>query len=488
MPQFRFLIDATDLRFPHQNKYKRVTEALIREAAEAGGVAVELSHCGRLMYADNADTEKDRHPIDREANIGQPSLKRKFHALKLLAKCWGANAASLRLSEKRKLRFAWELASNFEALSPRQRGYVFDFLTTDSDAGIRRQLDHWLSERDFDELAPLGFEQERAFTPTAGDILILPGAGWRSDLTWLAQSRRKSGLKLAFLIYDLLPLDYPSVVTTEQRDAFIHYLCDVGRNADVIFVPNAAVAARLIGFFESKKLQSTATITTIRLSGAALHASEETLTPRLISAGIADREFLLCVSALRERKHVLWLYALCAKLRDETPGFPLLVLAGSAADVRILEILTKDPGWGETAVFVEDPTDQELAWLYRHTRLCLQPSFEGGTGLALMEARENGCSCIAADHPTLFEAGGNDSIHYLPRDEFLWETAMLKIIDDESARPRPQHRVLDKPEALLPKFASALGLSKQMDEAAESPVVFEIDGLAAEKQSPHNPA
>jgi hypothetical protein len=97
----------------------------------------------------------------------------------------------------------------------------------------------------------------------------------------------------------------------------------------------------------------------LRLEGAILSA-EGRRTPRLEALGLAEGSFLLCVSALRARKHALWLYAVCAALRRERRRTPPLVFAGRAADLRILEILMRDPLWGDVGIFVEDPDDSDF--------------------------------------------------------------------------------------------------------------------------------
>jgi glycosyltransferase involved in cell wall biosynthesis len=145
------------------------------------------------------------------------------------------------------------------------------------------------------------------------------------------------------------------------------------------------------------------------------------------------------------RKHVLWVYALCARLQNERENFPLLVIAGSSVNSHIFGILEKDHAWGKAGVFVMNPTDGELAWLYKHTLLTLHPSFEGGLGLSVTEAIHFGRPCIAADAPSLIEASGGLAEH-LPRDETLWAEAICRILDQEPRHrsPCPQQEMTDK--------------------------------------------
>jgi glycosyltransferase involved in cell wall biosynthesis len=262
------------------------------------------------------------------------------------------------------------------------------------------------------------------------DVLILAGASWRHDASALAKSKNACGFKLVCLIYDLLPIDYPSLVTVRQRELYKKFLCDIGGAADLIVTPNLVTASQLKSFL-SEKCISPGPIASISVSGAGLSQEPGEPGPRLHALGLPEKKFMLCVSALRERKHILWLYALCARLHQDQPGFPLLVIAGSAACVNILRILSDDPAWGRAGVFIEDPADAELAWLYQNAQICLQPAFEGGLGMTVIEAINYGRHCIAADAPSLVDSGGGFAEH-LPRDEALWTNAIRRILDIEA--------------------------------------------------------
>jgi hypothetical protein len=65
----------------------------------------------------------------------------------------------------------------------------------------------------------------------------------------------------------------------------------------------------------------------------------------------------------------------------------------------------------------------------------LQPAFEPGAGITVIEAATLGRRCIAAAAPEIVEAARGAAKH-LPRDEGLWARAIGRAID-EGPRERP---------------------------------------------------
>ena len=304
----------------------------------------------------------------------------------------------------------------------------------ESNVSRREKFHFWLREReDSGRLVPN--REERPALPVAlvpGDALVLAGASWSHvNVDALEQLKRASGCKLVFLVCDVLPIDYPSIVTTRQRAVFKEFLTKIGDVADAVVTPNKVTANRLEGFFAEGGRRSRCHVVPIAIRGAALTKTPGEPLLRGGEAGRLPRPFMVCVSSLRERKHVLWLFALCAKLFLKRPDLPKLVVAGRADDLGVLRILSNDPAWSEIAVFIENPSDAELRRLYDNARLCLYPSFEGGVGMSIMEADNFDRPCIAARAPSLMEAGGARTL-YLPRDEELWADAICRLLDDDN--------------------------------------------------------
>lgn len=423
----RFLIDITDLRSPVSNKYRRVVRALSAEIETGGGVAIEIADGGQCIVSAHAPNEIVEslwwHVLPCSRFGGLTCWGR---AIKLLAFYFGSNFVGKALTYQRKTELAWNLAYSFEIFTPSWRKCLAEFLEVDSNPTRNLNFFHWLGERGFITNRTFESRNRGVTEPVAieeGDILVLAGTSWRYDIEALHKFKKVRGLRLVCLIYDLLPIDYPSLVTVRQRQQYTAFLCGVGRIADVIITPNHFTASRLKTFLEKKDICS-ALIETVSLSPVSL-MGRGGISKRLLDLGLPDKKFMLCVGPLRQRKHILWLYALCATLRLHQSDLPLLVFAGPIADLTIIRYLAGDPAWGDAGVFIETPDDAELSWLYQNACLCLQPSFEGGLNMAVMEAINYGRTCIAADTPSAVEASAGRAMH-LPYDEAIWASAIQR--------------------------------------------------------------
>ncbi len=457
----RFLIDVTDLRSPLRNKYARVLERLLIEIATGEGLAVEIAKGGHEIMAAKSLEEKGGDiwsAIPGSISV-QPAIWGRAAILMLFF--FYAKFGSRILSQKLKNELAWNFAYSIELFPPVWRRRVAHFLELDVDAKRLSHIYLWLGERGFDLgncLLARGdkYDPSRVISVGERDVLVLAGISWRHDIAALEKMKTGVGFRLVCLVYDLLPIDYPSFVSIRQRDQYQKSLCDLGRVADLIITPNKVTASHLRAFLSDKGINRIA-ISPISISSAALAITPREITERLRDLGLAEKKFILCVADLRKRKHILWLYALSAKLDRDRSSFPMLVFAGHIVDAEILGILSNDPSWGKASIFVDSPTDTELSWLYEHAQLYLQPSFEGGAGMALMEAVKYGRRCIAADAPSLTEASSGQAEH-LPRDEKLWMDAILRTLDaaDSSDVAETSRRSIQSSPDILAQIGALL--------------------------------
>jgi glycosyltransferase involved in cell wall biosynthesis len=432
----RFFIDITDLRRQARDKYDRIVRKLADEAGAEDGLAVEILDGAQIVLARPYGGEAT--PSDWRSKSWKPSTNISIlrRAVKLMVRYTAWRLLGKTPTDESKEALTWEFAYCVEIIPPSLRAWFADFLEVESNVSRREKFHFWLREREDSGRLVRNREECRAL-PVAlvpGDTLVLAGASWSHvNVDALKQLKRASGCKLVFLVCDVLPIDYPSIVTTRQRAVFKEFLTKIGDLADAVVTPNNATANRLEGFFAEGGQRSRCHVAPIAIRGAALTKALGEPLLRGGEAGRLPRPFMLCVSSLRERKHVLWLFALCAKLFLKRPDLPKLVLAGRADDLGVLRILSNDPAWSEIAVFIENPSDAELRRLYDNARLCLYPSFEGGVGMSIMEADNFDRPCIAARTPSLMEAGGARTL-YLPRDEALWADAICRLLDDDNPR------------------------------------------------------
>jgi glycosyltransferase involved in cell wall biosynthesis len=324
-----------------------------------------------------------------------------------------------------------------------------------------RQGNGWEAWKSYDHF----LEGARPFAFQAGDLLLLSGASWTYlDLIALGKLKHQHGFKIVGLVYDLLPIHYPSFITVEGRKlyrAFLHDLADV---ADLIVTPSATVCDQLRAFITTQSKRSSARVVAVSFASAALSSGQGELTSRLRKFHLHKKRFAFCLAPLRKRKHLLWLYSLWAELWKTEQNPPMLVCAGLLAEPDLLAILQADPLWGKAAIFLSNPSDAESQWLYSHSLFCLHPSFEGGMGLPIREALYHGKVCIAADASSLVEAGAGCAIH-LPQEPSTWLSVIRKLAGASPDEMQPcDVSTIVPPGPILPQILDQLSTPAVCDQ------------------------
>jgi len=449
----RFLIDVVDLNTTLQNKYTRVLNTLREEAEAKDSLLVEIADSSDMIM--KAGDIRDRR-WDLSFNTKSSIWALYWHVTALTL-----GLALLKLLRSKgtdfRHRLIWHFAYSIEALSPNLRKRMAADLNIEEDAESRGLFRHWLTERgiDFPNQAPPSMTAEiyYAIQPEAQDVLVIAGLGWRYDMHVLKALKAAYGFKIVSFIYDLLPVKYPSMLKVEEYNLYKEFIMTAREVADLIVTPDHDTATRLRSM--PTTTGKTARIELLSLHKAALSKSDGQLTRRLLAEKLDEKPFILCVSPLKKRKHLLWIYSIYSKLRISRDDFPMLVLAGRDLLPDMDSAITNDPGKPYVSI-INEPSDDELSWLYTNSKLILYPSFEGGTGLPVREAIKFDRLCITSDAPSLLEIVGA-KIKHVSRDEALWRAEIAHALFERQETspaaletvPYPDPGLLDQIEIFL---------------------------------------
>lgn len=143
----------------------------------------------------------------------------------------------------------------------------------------------------------------------------------------------------------------------------------------------------------------------------------------------AGEPYLLHVGSCEPRKRVDIALRLLAALRRERPALRLVKVGGqwSSALRRLLEQLQLDGA----IVHYRALPEGELAALYRHAALVLQPSEREGFGLPVIEALACGAPVLASDIPPLREAGGEAALYAAVGDLARWRSLAQQVLEGQ---------------------------------------------------------
>lgn len=263
-----------------------------------------------------------------------------------------------------------------------------------------------------------------------GDVLAALGAPWRYPgyAGLIGGTKRRFGVRFAFLAYDIIPLRRPEWFDPGLARAFRAWFSAVLPLADTVFAISRFTAADVARFAAESGIALAAPVAPIPIgSGFA------TVAPAA-SARLPPPGFALFVSTIEARKNHGLLVRVWRRLLDERPAerVPMLVFAGRfgwlVEDLR--QQLANTGNLGGKIRIVEDASDAELASLYQACAFTLFPSFYEGWGLPVTESLLFGKPCFAARASSLPEAGGRLARYFDPDSATDAYAAIRAALDD----------------------------------------------------------
>lgn len=253
-----------------------------------------------------------------------------------------------------------------------------------------------------------------------GDLYL--GIDWSADRIphvqdWFAAQRRR-GVKLVFMVYDILPLLRPEFFPAEIPPMVQRWLDAIGKVADGLVAISGTVqqeTAAWLGAHLPQRLLPLplghvhlgADITATQGADMANAAAAE---PDLEKA-LAARPTFLMVGTLEPRKgHALALAAL-EKIWAEG-GEVNLVVVGRLGWMKALGgPLRSHAQAGQKLFWLERADDALLRRLYAESAALLALSDAEGFGLPLIEAAQHGLPVIARDIPVFREVAGSHAFY-----------------------------------------------------------------------------
>ncbi len=235
-----------------------------------------------------------------------------------------------------------------------------------------------------------------------------------TDRVCSAVKQRLAG-RVAVLIHDTIPLDFPQFQRAGTVDSFAAMLRRVGVHADLVIANSTVTAADV-----ARHLAPRAPQMVVAHLGVTVAAPEAPTWPVGYDPA---RPMFAVVGTIEPRKnHALLLRVWDMLLADPPPVMPQLVIAGSR-------------GWENDAVFArldalgplaghvfEMPglTDAALAGVMASAHALLFPSFAEGFGLPPVEAAVLGTPVIANDLAALRETLGDIPVYLDAHDPYPW--------------------------------------------------------------------
>ena len=309
----------------------------------------------------------------------------------------------------------------------------------------------------------------------SGDVLLALGAPWsHPDYSGLVRMQRERGLRFALLVYDLIPVRRPEWFERDLVRLFRACFESILPLCDMVFAISRATADDVEAYARESGVALPGPVTPIPIGTGFGSQSQPAPTSHCRALPTAS-SYALFVSTIEVRKNHTLLFRVWRRLLEDLPGerVPTLVFAGHigwlVGDL-MRQIANTDHLNGKLVV-IEDPTDAELAMLYRGCLFTVFPSFHEGWGLPVTESLAFGKPCIISNRTSLPEAGGRLVRSFDPDNLHDAYQVIRQAIDDrrELARWEAEVRREFKP---VPWSATVEAILARLDASPEASSVL----------------
>lgn len=263
------------------------------------------------------------------------------------------------------------------------------------------------------------------------DTLLLLDSLWGIPqiLPAILAEKERVGFRVAALIYDMIPVDYPHLVTPVAVADFSHFLDYVLRFSDQLFAISEASKRAVTEYCTRKSITLAREVIAAPL-GEGYESPHDEKRP----GGLPDGDFVITVSTFEPRKNYQVLYQAVKHAQLTGLHLPRIVIVGRPgwSTEELQQMLRYDPTTQNSLLWLDEVSDNELAWLYENTLFTVFPSIAEGWGLPVSESIHFGKFCIASDQASLPEIAG-DLIDYVsPYDAAGWANAISTLAGDRA--------------------------------------------------------
>jgi glycosyltransferase involved in cell wall biosynthesis len=270
-----------------------------------------------------------------------------------------------------------------------------------------------------------------------GDILFGAGSGWsHSDPTAIADLKRRHGVRLALMVYDVLPILMPHCFPAHDVERFAAYIDRILPLTD-------------LALFGSNQTRAD-TLTVAKTRGVATHSTAvvpygsdvqrvDMTIDRAPPAGLRRGGYILFVSTIEPRKghgHLLRVWRRLLEAGVPQAADMTLVFVGRIGwmiDALKVEIDRASTAEGRFVV-LSNVDDATLASIYANAAFCTYPSEYEGYGLPIIEAFRYGKAVIASDRGSIPEVIGDFGPSLPATDVDAWVEVFTRWISDPAAR------------------------------------------------------
>jgi len=262
-----------------------------------------------------------------------------------------------------------------------------------------------------------------------GDVIVSLGASWGipNYMKYIAEAKRCYGIRFAPLVHDLIPIKHESLVEPHHTVQFRDWLRAAMPVADIVFTNSKHTRTALVTFVADCGWRLPPVEALEMGSGFRDPLTAGKTAGKEAMMSLPPR-YVLFVSTIELRKNHRLLVRVWKRLleRHGTNLVPNLVFAGKIGWLvdDLLDDLEASNYLNGKIILLRSLSDAELQQAYRSCLFTVFPSLSEGWGLPIAESLAHGKFCVASDHTSIPEAGGELIDYFDPLNE---DDALAKI-------------------------------------------------------------
>ena len=291
---------------------------------------------------------------------------------------------------------------------------------------------------------------------SAGDVFF--GADYfaygvtQATANGLFAAWRESGVRIGFLVYDILPLSFPHFFPDFAEGVHGEWLSAIADVSDDLICISQAVADDVRRWLDTRKPDS---LQRLRLHAVHLGADIDASAPTAglpANAGrtlgtVTSRPTFLMVGTIEPRKGYLQALAAFDILWGRGLDVCLVIVGGEGwkplpqhqrrTIPEIVDRLRRHPEAGERLFWLQGVSDEYLERIYGASACLIAASEDEGFGLPLIEAARHGIPILARDIPVFREVAGAHASYYSGMDAGALAAAIERWLE---ARATGEHQ------------------------------------------------
>lgn len=264
----------------------------------------------------------------------------------------------------------------------------------------------------------------------------------------LHQQMKHRGLRVAYVVYDILLARQPHWWTPENGKLFLQWLQNIGEVATDLVCISRAVADDVVQWFAQNQLNRNdagPNICHFHL-GADVNSSLPSKgipeSARDLLAVLRSRTSFLMVSTIEPRKGHAQTLAAFEQLWAQGQDLNLVIVGkpGWLVD-ELIEKLRKHPESGRRLHWLEGISDEYLEYLYESCDALIAASEGEGFGLPLIESAQHGLDLIARDIPVFREVAADNAYYFqgLASEKLADAVLAWLVLYREKKHPRSEN-------------------------------------------------